>query len=158
MSSPHRVLLMRGRGFISSSIRVATRSIWSHCAFWDGNTNTKIEAWQGSGVVERPNTDWTDIDVFTLEGATTEQWQIILDHARNTLGAGYDYAGVMAFITKARITDQVIPQWFCSSLVQYCCARAGIPLQERVSYREVSPHMIGISTRLNLSGPIKVNQ
>lgn len=149
MNPPHRILLMKGRGLVSSLIRFQTRGQFSHAALWDGNSRTVIEAWQGRGVQEVVMQDWRGVSLFDVEGMTTEQWSHALRFARSQLGKPYDYLGVTRFLTRNEPENpNDISRWFCSSLVFCAIQRGGVNLLERIHHVQVSPQILSLSPLL----------
>jgi uncharacterized protein YycO len=139
------VLLFRGRGIISTLIRWQSRSPYSHAALLmpDGRI---VESWQGDGVRVKTITDWTDIEVYYVQGMTDIQWEIALDFAMELVGSGYDYKAVMRFISRRPAADN--ERWFCSELVFAALEAAGVPLLARISAAAVSPGMLALSPLL----------
>jgi uncharacterized protein YycO len=139
------ILLFKGRGFISRAIRWQTRGQYSHAALLQPN-GTIIEAWQGNGVRIKAIVDWRDVDVFYVDGMTEQQWEAALSFARKEVGCGYDYWGVIRFVSRS-----VMPKnnkWFCSELVFASLFHAGVLLLHRVNSSEVSPSMLSYSPLL----------
>lgn len=139
------ILLMRGRGVLSSLIRWQTRGKYSHAALLIGE-NEIIEAWQGDGVRMKKITDWSNVDIFDVPSATPQQWQDAIDFACKQRGKGYDYLGVVRFLTRR---DRDNPErWFCSELVFASFLAAGVPLLARIKAHEVSPGLLSNSPLL----------
>lgn len=139
------ILLFKGRGIISTLIRWQTRSPYSHAAILlpDGSI---VESWQGKGVRETELTDWRNIDVFYVPSATQEQWFNILFFMNSRIGKGYDYWGVIRFITRTNMPPN--DKWFCSEIVFEAFKEAGINLLERIDPWEVSPGLLSLSPLL----------
>lgn len=140
-----RVLLFRGRGIISALIRWQTRSVYSHAALLmpDGKI---IESWQGEGVRTKQLTDWSNIDQFEVVGMTSEQWIDAIEFARLQIGRGYDYLGVIRFISRRSMPAN--GRWFCSELVFMALRVAGVDLLARIEAGEVSPGVLALSPLL----------
>lgn len=140
-----RVLLFRGRGIISALIRWQTRSVYSHAAILmpDGNI---IESWQGEGVRTKKLTDWSNIDQFEVVGMTREQWIYAIEFARLQIGRGYDYLGVIRFVSRKSLPAN--KRWFCSELVFAALKQVGVSLLERIDAGEVSPGLLANSPLL----------
>ena len=139
------MLLFRGRGIISALIRWQSRSPYSHAALLmpDGRI---IESWQGAGVRVKSVTDWTDIEVYDVEGMGSFEWELALDFALELVGLGYDYKAVARFISRRPAADN--ERWFCSELVFAALESAGVDLLARISAAAVSPGMLALSPRL----------
>ena len=109
------VVLFRGQGLISALIRWQTRGEFSHAALLiDGDL---YEAWQGVGVrIKRAWLQPTDGSVVLFDVmATSSESAAIYRYCQRQLGKGYDYLGVLRFITRNRSGDQ--RRLFCSELV-----------------------------------------
>lgn len=139
------VLLFKGRGIISTLIRWQSRSQYSHAALLmpDGRI---IESWQGDGVRIKTVTDWTDIEIYDVEGMTDFQWELALDFARDLVGHGYDYKAVLRFVSRRPASDN--ERWFCSELVFAALEWVGVSLLARTSAAAVSPGMLALSPLL----------
>jgi uncharacterized protein YycO len=140
------ILFFRGRGLISSLIRWQTRGEYSHVGLLlpDGSV---IEAWQGSGVRKTTLKDWKGVDAFTVEGASYSQWESAISFATAQVGKGYDYWGIVRFISRGNMPDN--DKWFCSELVFDAFAAAGIPLLARTHGWAVSPGVLALSPLLH---------
>lgn len=140
-----RVLLFRGRGLISAAIRWQTRSEYSHAALLmpDGRI---LESWQGAGVRVKEITDWTDVDRFTVPALTDTGWGKVLDFAWAQIGSGYDYTGVLRFVSRRKSPEN--NRWFCSELVFAALVQTGLPILARIDAAEVSPALLALSPHL----------
>lgn len=139
------VLLFRGRGILSSLIRWQTRSAYSHAAIHLGD-GAIIESWQGAGVRRTWLRDWSNVTQFGVRGMTGAQWRRAIDFAEAEIGAGYDYLGVVRFVSRRRLP--LNERWFCSELVFAALEAAGVRLLERTEAAEVSPGMLALSPYL----------
>lgn len=139
------MLLFRGRGAIASLIRWQSRGHYSHAALLmpDGRI---VESWQGDGVRTKKLTDWDGVHRFEIPSMTEEQGRKALDFALSQVGRGYDYLGVLRFISRSSMLDD--DRWFCSELVMESLRRADVRLFERVHSWEVSPGMLAASPLL----------
>jgi uncharacterized protein YycO len=146
----YHILLFRGRGIISQVIRWQTRSPYSHAAILLPDTQTIIEAWQFKGVQRRQMTDWKGVDAFTVPCMNLDQWKKAADFAQQQIGLGYDYRGVLRFVSRARNDDN--QRWFCSELVFRACEAAGVPLLSRIHAGAVAPSHLALSPLLK--GPV----
>lgn len=144
------VLLFRGRGILSSLIRWQTRSAYSHAALHLGSGRI-IESWQGAGVRVASLNDWSNVTQFRVRGMTGEQWKRALRFADYEIGAGYDYLGVIRFVSRRRLP--LNERWFCSELVFAALEAAGVRLLERTEAAEVSPGMLALSPLLEEVSP-----
>lgn len=115
-----RYAFFRGRGVISWAIRTFTRGEYSHVGVWFED-KTLYEAWQGSGkhlwrnsgVRRIPN--WKPsggIDIYKLE-VTERQYEDAQRYAESQVGTGYDYRGVIRFVTKCKPPEDT--NNFCSA-------------------------------------------
>jgi uncharacterized protein YycO len=139
------ILLFKGRGIISTLIRWQTRSPYSHAAILlaDGSI---VESWQGKGVRGTELHDWKNVDVFYVPSATNAQWFNVVLFMLNRIGKGYDYWGVLRFITRTNMPPN--DKWFCSEIVFEAFQEAGINLLERIDPWEVSPGLLSLSPLL----------
>jgi len=143
----------RGTGPIGLAIRWQTRGIYSHVG-WICKDGTIIEAWQMGGVLHSSHpfvlhgTD-TKIDVFAVRGLTSEESARIELFLRNQLGAGYDFLGILRFLS--RVNRNNYDRWFCSELVAEACEESGRPLLKTEAFR-ISPGTLSWSTELDLVG------
>ena len=143
---PYAVLLFRGRGLISRLIRWQTRSCYSHAAL-RLPTGQIIEAWPGKGVHLTTLADYTGVDVFTVPSAARHQWEWAISYARGQVGRGYDYWGVLRFISRDNLPDS--ERWFCSELVFAALHQAGVHLLKRVPSWAVTPRDLSLSPLLH---------
>lgn len=146
-----KLLLFKGRGFISRLIRWQTRSKYSHAALLLSDGRTIIEAWQGAGVRVKEITDWTDVDLFEIEGLTPLVETRAYSFACDQVGKKYDYWGVIRFVSRRHMPAN--EKWFCSELAFAALEIAGLRLLERIDASEVSPHLLSLSPLL-LAGKI----
>ena len=140
------VLLFRGRGFISASIRWQTRSPYSHAALLYPDGKTIIEAWQFRGVQKREVIDWEGIEVFEAPNLDAWRWEQIFHFAESKIGKRYDYRGVLRFLS--RIPASTDDAWFCSELVFAAFQSAGWNLLHETTAGAVSPAMLALSPLL----------
>ncbi|HRQ87224.1 MAG TPA: hypothetical protein PLA50_00380 [Bacteroidia bacterium] len=139
------VLLFRGRGAISAAIRWQTRSEYSHAALMMPGGKI-IESWQGAGVRTKMPTDWDGIDFFGVFGMDEDEWRQAFDFALAQVGQGYDYRGVLRFVSRRETPEN--GRWFCSELVFAAIQHAGVDLLSRVPAANVSPGMLALSPLL----------
>lgn len=139
-----KVLLFRGRGLISTLIRWQTRSRqFSHAAllFDDG---ALFEAWQGKGVWQTTLKSKENVTFFEfVTPLSDEQKRKARKLAESFVGAGYDYTGVLRFVSR-RIKDTVDRQ-FCSEFVMRVCAGIGADLL-RLEPERAAPETLSFST------------
>lgn len=148
MSTPS-ILLFHGRGLISTLIRWQSRGQYSHAAILmpDGQI---VESWQGAGVRVKTLSDWEGIDRYTIPGMSPDQWDDAIAYALDQVGAGYDYLGVLRFIS--RRPSPTNDRWFCSELVFSALRHAGVDLFQRIDPWAVSPGLLAISPKMELVG------
>lgn len=131
-----RVLLYRGRGLVSSLIRWQTRSPYTHAAILmpDGRV---IESREGKGVqiVEAPKVG--EAEAYRVIGMTPERWRHAIVKAQHELGSGYDWKGVLQFVSRREGGDA--HRWFCSEFVYHVLHVSGVTLLERTRAELISP-------------------
>jgi len=142
------ILLMRGRGFISSLIRFQTRSEFTHAAILIP-TGEIIEAYQGDGVRKKRLADWRGVTGFTVPRATARDWARVIAFMEDEIGAMYDYQSVLQFVTRRKETRASQDKWFCSELVFAAFEAAGIDLLERTTAANTSPRDLSLSPLLH---------
>lgn len=140
-----RVLLFRGRGLLSAVIRWQSRSRYSHAAILlpDGSI---VESWPGRGVRVTTLADWDGVERFRVIGMTPEGWRRAIGFACGEIGCGYDWLGVLRFVSRRRMPSNSL--WFCSELVAAAVAEGGVKLVDRIPPSEVSPHALSLSPLL----------
>lgn len=140
-----RILLLRGRGFVSSVLRAQTGSVYGHAALMlpDGSV---IEAWPGVGVRRTWLRDWTGVDVFAVRDMTDKQWSAANQFARKQIGKPYDWLGVVRVVSRFRPQDN--GRWSSAALVVTALEVAGVRLLRHVRACEVSPGMLAKSPLL----------
>ena len=154
MSEKPKILLFKGRGFVSKLIRWQTNGEYSHAALQlpDGRM---IEAWHKPAKVRLRYKleDWSNVEAYDVEGMTPEQWNNAINWARDQIGKKYDFGGVLRFVTRWR--KQKDEKWFCSELVFEAVKQGGIDLLHRVKCSQVSPTVLSFSPLLKKSEPYK---
>ena len=155
MSHYPRILLFRGRGFISWAIRFQTRSPYSHAAV-EISPGTIIESWQGAGVRQKHITDYRNVDAFTINfsPSTSPQYspKLLIEFLQRQIGLRYDYRSVFRFLS--RRTAPSNSSFFCSELVFASCLSAGLPLLSRIPPSHVSPGHLALSPYLTQTSPV----
>ena len=143
-----RILLFRGKGFISSLIRWQTRSRqYSHAAilFDDG---ALFEAWQGKGVRVTGIISWVNVDAFACHAISPVQISQVRAFLMNQLGKPYDYVGVLRFVSRRKHSSDE-SKWFCSELVVAALRAADFLLfNVNVQPYQIAPEMICWSSHL----------
>ena len=153
MTEP-RILLFKGRGFVSKLIKWQTNGVYSHAAIQrpDGRI---VEAWHNPAKVRlRGNlTDWRDVEAYSVVGMSEDQWQTTLAWLDKQIGKKYDFGGVFRFVTRWRKKQD--EKWFCSELVFQAIKESGVDLLARIQCSQVSPTVLSFSPLLKPSEPIK---
>lgn len=141
---PVRVGFDRGDGPMAAAIRIQTRFPWAHVRLWIGEE--RWEAVAGKGVVrntgpapaEALQLHWPGWFDFELDAA--RHW------ANSKVGCGYDYPGVMAFVTRADRTSAELQAerknrqvFFCSEFLAAFAVAFNRPLQRRSQPWQLSP-------------------
>lgn len=143
-----KILLFRGKGFFSKLIRWQTRSRYSHAAILldDGHI---IESWTKGGVQISHLRDWSNIDAYSVDGMTSQQWDVAIQFAKSQIGKKYDYRSVFRFLSKRKAPDN--QKWFCSEFVYTALAVAGVELLRNIDPSEISPAILSYSPKLRPS-------
>ena len=141
------ICLFRGTGPVAAAIRWQTRGAYAH-AGWLCADGTFYEAHGACGVAHSLH-PWVNnsgpCDVYGVRGLGAAQYREIKGFLRSQLGAGYDWLGVLRFLSGANRDNYA--RWFCSELVAEACERAGRPLLSADAWR-VSPSVLAWSTEL----------
>lgn len=139
-------LFTAGTGIIPRLIQWQTDSYYWHAGLLF-NDLWLIEANTSDGVVERKLTDYRGVELYTVENITQEDIARIYEFAWVQIGKGYDYWGVLRFISRRLLPEN--DRWFCSELVYAAFQAAEIHLLERVEAWQVSPGLLARSPRLH---------
>lgn len=150
------IALYRGISPISRAIRFFTWSDYSHASYVRDDRSLEIESWHKGGVRERSvlgegHPPCTKIDLFRIN-ASSDQVRLIEGFLRSQVGKGYDYRGVVHFISRRDEELRGQERWFCSELVFAAHAHAGIHLLARVPAWKVSPGLLSMSPLLDYIG------
>ena len=147
-----KILLFRGRGFVSKLIRWQTNGNYSHAAI-QLPTGRLIEAWHKPSKVRlrRRLSDLSNVEAFDVEGMTVEQWQASVEWLQAQIGKNYDFGGVLRFLTRWRKPQD--DAWFCSELVFQAVKEGGVDLLDRVQASQVSPTVLSFSPLLKPAKP-----
>jgi uncharacterized protein YycO len=145
-----KILLFKGRGFVSWLIRFQTRSKYSHVAIVVGDW--LYEAWQGAGVRKVPYAEHVaknggdNVDVFRLDPGLPFDEAAALAYLEARVGKGYDYWGVIRFVTRRRMPAN--DKEFCSEYGFSAVLSGGVQLFRDTEPYEVSPGLFGRSPLL----------
>ena len=161
------ILLYRGKGFTSWLIRSLTKSHYNHVAVVvDPSLSIAVESNTGhqSGVraVDLRKLNYTEIDVFRLKPQYSADKNIVIASLVDSLGAGYDYLGVI-FLGILKIISlftlnfipvhnwwQIKKDYFCSELCWQAFAADGLDLVPQIGSMDiVSPGDIATSPLLD---------
>lgn len=142
-----KILLFKGRGVVSQLIRWQTNGQYSHAAIQLGDGRI-IEAWHKPAEVRvrPPLKDWSNVEAYSVEGMTADQWQVAVEFLDKQLGKKYDFGGVLRFVTRWR--KEKDDKWFCSELVFQAVKEAGVDLLSRIQCSQVSPTVLSFSPLL----------
>lgn len=135
---------------MSAAIRWQTRSRYSHAAILLPDEQTIVEAWPGAGVHAKIITDWTGVERFQVRTISRAGSEALMDFLVDQLGMGYDYKGVLRFLSRDPDIDQVRKCWFCSELVYAAYQAADVNLFNDSESWEISPGMLARSPLLEL--------
>jgi uncharacterized protein YycO len=142
------VLFRNTDGFIARLIRWQTDSKYCHAALLFNDTYL-IESTGPRGVEARYfNKDHEECDIFDVENLTEEDKAFVYAFASSQRGKGYDFWGVLRFISRSRLPEN--DRWFCSELVFEAFRAAEVNLLDRVEPWQVAPGDLAISPKLKL--------
>lgn len=132
------ILLMRGHGLISATIRWQTRCWASHAALYVGGGNV-IEAWP-SKVRLNKQKSWENVKALTNPALGPDDWDRVEKTMRSQIGKKYDYGAVLRFLSWQRDKDSDNDKWFCFELLHYALRRAGFPVVDIADCRVHGGH------------------
>lgn len=142
--SGYRVVLFVGNGPIAWQ----TRSRYVHAALLAPNGRL-IESvgFRGVRMIEF-DPFARKVEYFSVPSMSEEQWKVAWDWARNQIGKGYDWRGVLRFVyKKPAFGENGNGRFFCSELVHAAIACAGCTIQ-RCPSEHCSPALVGMSPLL----------
>lgn len=145
-----QIALFKSSGPIASLIKWQTDSKYSHAAllFDDEELGMKLlaESVAGKGVIARNFEKDEDVDLYNVF-LSEEEGEAVAHYVASQIGKGYDYWGVLRFISRRRLPEN--DKWFCSELVFEAFKQAGINLLARVESWQVSPGLLSYSPGLS---------
>ncbi|MBF0568916.1 MAG: hypothetical protein HQK95_08640 [Nitrospirae bacterium] len=109
---------------LSVLIRARTNSPVSHVAMFINEV--AIYSARAKGVIVDTILDWPNCVVLRFNHITNTQIDIMVSFIREQQGKGYDYQGLLDFLTNRDLHDP--SKWFCSELVTAAILAAGIPI------------------------------
>lgn len=124
------------RNPLSWAIRACTWSEWSHVAIVDGDSVIESIALHGvveSGLHDRQHQDprWKMVEIPCAHPGA------VIAAARSQLGKPYDYTAIVGLGLHRVWKDA--DSWFCSELVAWAFAQAGLPLFRAEALQRVTP-------------------
>lgn len=124
------------RNPLSWAIRACTWSSWSHVAIVDGQDVIEATALQGvacSRLADRQQQDarWQIVELPCADPAA------VIAAARSQVGKPYDYTAIVG-LWLHRVWKNA-DSWFCSELVAWSFAKAGLPLFRSDALQRVTP-------------------
>jgi uncharacterized protein YycO len=135
-----RIAFCRGTSLPSRFIRVLTWSRWSHVALIDDDE--VIEAvWPRVGVTALSDLLSRYPEVRIAEWPTIDAAPI-LAAARSQEGKGFDWKALIGFIFHRDWQQQ--DAWFCSELVAWSFAQAGVSLYRPDGLNRITPQHLWI--------------
>lgn len=148
-----KILLYRGKSFVSKAIQLQTRSAYSHVAIQLGDYEI-YEAWHVGGVrklryATEGHSDGTPIDIYRIDYIPDGAVDKIRKFLQQQVGKKYDFKSVLRFITRRKVRAD--DRWFCSELVLAALEAGGIKLLN-INYSEASPRDVSISPHLIYEG------
>lgn len=137
---------------VSTAIRVATWSWASHVDFVLPSGRL-LGATPGAGVSIRESADADADTVVRYEiRANKKQSASALASASSQIGRPYDYMGIFGLAVRRNWQEQ--DSWFCSELIAWACAQAGIQLLVGDFWR-ITPRDLLLSTKLYRIGGVR---
>lgn len=116
---------------------------WSHCGIVTGD-GTVIHAHALRGVVEEPLPEFAKrYSLHALVDVSAPNDDIGIAWARERIGDGYDYGGIVRYISR-KLSDHSPRRWSCAELVETALIAAGC-VRWRCEPHEVTPHQSYIS-------------
>lgn len=85
------------------------------------------------------------LEMSRVERFAVDAPDSVIDFAKSQLGKPYDWAGIFGLTFRRDWEED--DSWFCSELVAYSFAKAGVPLLNETSYR-ITPRDLLISPLL----------
>ena len=151
-----KILLYRGKSFVSKAIQLQTRSPYSHVAI-QLDEHEIYEAWHVGGVrrlryATEGHDSGTVIDICRINNVSDGSVDKVRAFLQSQIGKKYDFKSVLRFITRRKVRAD--NRWFCSELVLAALEAGGIKLLN-INYSEASPRDVSISPNLtyeNTSG------
>lgn len=136
-----RIIFGASQSLAGRTIRLVTWSRWSHCAVMFGNT--VIEATADDGVCITPisaflkryaRTAMVDVEVGDRDGA-------IYAALMSQVGKPYDWSGALSLFFRRRSWNDD-DAWWCSELIPWAWAEAGIPMFRATRIGRITPEHI----------------
>lgn len=147
-----KILLFKGKSFISRAIRFQTRSIYSHVAV-ELDDSSIIEAWHVGGVVHRKfgegHSKGTEVDVFKIKLPDSYPSTLIENFLIKQVGKKYDFKSVARFVSRRSV--EADDKWFCSELVLAAFNNVHSPLLH-INPSTASPRDVAMSPYLFFEG------
>lgn len=128
----------------SKAIAFVTWSWASHVDFVmpDGSLYGALALENGGGVQFHPvEKNYSRVERYTVDAPDD-----VLKYALEQKGKPYDWTGILGILARNRRWEED-DSWFCSELVAYSFAKAGVPLLNETSYR-ITPRDLLISPLL----------
>jgi uncharacterized protein YycO len=144
-----KILLYRGRSWVSWLIQKQTRSIYSHAAV-ELDNGSIVEAWHKGGVrrifhPQEGHTPGTPVDVYGIEAEYDAA--MVQAFLKTQIGKKYDFWSVGRFLTRRK--SPANDKWFCSELVVRAFREGGLALINGQP-SEHSPRDVALSPYLRL--------
>jgi uncharacterized protein YycO len=153
------IILVRGTGPISKTIRYVTHSPYSHAAIYVGGGVVEAD-WYG---VQFSNIDYKykdkAFDVFRLRKSYYTERKKIVDYAMSQMGKKYDYLGLYGILRSYIKHKDDNPydskdHYWCSELVADAYLKGGYHLSKDKETHLISPGDIGLCGLLYRVKPI----
>ena len=156
-----KILLYRGKSWVSRLIQWQTRSVYSHAAI-ELEGGEVYEAWPAGGVRVVSNsgerhTPGTQVDVYEVHPPKNMDInpEAVRVWLKQQVGYGYDWFAVLRFLNRR---SQPAPnRWFCSELVLFALNIGGVRLLNG-KFSRMAPRDVAMSPYLNFLASYKTTR
>lgn len=128
---PLDIILVKGNGFISNSIKRATNSIYSHAAIAVDRYHLIETAWNYPLKIRHISYRLGEYDIYYYPGMTEAQRQRIREFLLNALNFPYDYIQLVSHLLNILLGWKVVnsnSRFICPEVIDRAFQAAGIDL------------------------------